>query len=181
MIFKWLSVFLNISLIVWISYESFRHFNRGEKEPFGMVAIRVLTPLAVLWNLFVVFSGDRSGLTVSIFLLITLFSATIFYLAIKETKGVYLPVAYSYNSKTHYVSSGIYSFIRHPFYLSYILYWMSWGIVNIGSMASLVFTSILVITYVLAVNTEEKFLKIHYKSDHARHVKNSYRLVPFIY
>ena len=181
--FFWLSVGLNVLLIAWISKASYRHFDRGEKEQLGMQAIRILTPLGVLWNLcFLFFDGYRTVFLVTVvFFTVTILSTAIFALAIRETKGISISIAFSFDQKTPYVDKGIYKHIRHPFYASYIVYWMSWMVLNYKSWISLTIGAILIFLYVIAIKHEEVFLKSTYGERYNKHVSTSSKIIPFLY
>jgi protein-S-isoprenylcysteine O-methyltransferase Ste14 len=75
------------------------------------------------------------------------------------------------------VSSGPYRYARHPFYLSYILFWSGWSIAiwNVGALAPLAFVTIV---YVAAARLEEKGLAA---TCHAREYRDYMRRAGFFW
>ncbi len=172
---------LNLALIFWISRASFTHFNTSKKEPLAMLFVRVLTPLGVVWNLYVAYKSDDTTFALAIYAFFTAISCFVFALAIRETKGVNLPVAFTYDETTEYVKTGIYKHIRHPFYASYIAYWISWAVLNHKSVLSLLISVVLIVTYVVAVVSEEKYLNDTYNEKYREQKRSTARFLPYIY
>jgi len=180
-VIKTIFILLNVAQFYWISRASFTHFNRGEKEPLQMLMVRVLTTLGFIWNLYVAFTQNSDSHQIAAFAILTFISSLIFASAIKETKGNNLPVAFSFDKETTYVVTGIYRFIRHPFYASYILYWLSWTALNYKSILSLTFSAILIFAYLIAIRSEEQFLRKTYDLQYLAHKKISARVFPYLY
>lgn len=77
------------------------------------------------------------------------------------------------------IKSGPYQYIRHPMYLSVLLYFTAF-LLNDLNVFSLVVYLILVIDLLLKMNYEEKLLKEKYV-DYSDYCKGSKKLLPFIY
>jgi protein-S-isoprenylcysteine O-methyltransferase Ste14 len=78
----------------------------------------------------------------------------VFFCARRAVRGHLLTLAFSPDLPTELVSSGIYAYIRHPFYLAYALTWLA-GLLAAPSVWTLVTTIAMITGYVYAARTEE--------------------------
>ena len=78
------------------------------------------------------------------------------------------------------VTKGPYKWIRNPMYTAVILFFMPIVIQNLGWLNILVFT-LLVLTLILKILSEELFLKERFGEDYKEYFKSTKRLIPFIF
>jgi protein-S-isoprenylcysteine O-methyltransferase Ste14 len=77
--------------------------------------------------------------------------------------------------------NGVYRFIRHPSYLGSIISFIGFGL-SLNNWVSLLIISVLVTSAMLyRINIEEKLLKQQFGSEYSDYMKNSYRLIPWVY
>ena len=102
------------------------------------------------------------------------------FIAIKSLGSSFtVDVTVSDNQKIK--KDGIYSIIRHPSYTGMILSFIGFGI-SLNNWASLLIISIPVFLALLyRIEVEEKLLKELLGSEYSEYMKNTYRLIPWIY
>lgn len=77
------------------------------------------------------------------------------------------------------VQSGPYRLIRHPMYLSLLLFFIPL-VLNDLSLVRLLFLSMLIATLVVKLHYEENLLKATFE-DYDQYQQKSYKLIPFIF
>lgn len=128
------------------------HFVMSERMPSGMLVISVASFLGM--GTFLV-TGILFPNTSWIPLPILLTSLGIFIWAVLETRKDRLTVAFSEDRPGHLITRGPYRFVRHPFYLSYMLFWLAGAMATSSLLPWLVFVLMAGI-YVFAARTEER-------------------------
>jgi len=78
------------------------------------------------------------------------------------------------------VTSGIYRFLRHPGYLSYIISIFGIGL-SLSSFFTLVFAVFIVIFILWRIKGEEDMLLAEFGDEYRTYMKSTKRLIPFIY
>ena len=141
-------------------------FKRSSLDP---QARRGLRPLGTVFGLlslvmlFPLFDLTSSNLfPVSAALMIS--SMILFWLAVKQFSQKPPAIAFSTVSETSLVCSGPYRWVRHPFYLSYILFWLGCLVAAPGVITMLAFC-IMTYFYVRAARLEESAFKLSSASD----------------
>jgi protein-S-isoprenylcysteine O-methyltransferase Ste14 len=109
-----------------------------------------------LWNLWHISSENFSVCMAALFFYAI--GLTTFFTAILALRGYQLTLAFSPDAPETLIDQGIYSYIRHPFYLAYSLTWVA-GAVAAPSLLMTGSALIMVAFYVSAARVEEaKFL-----------------------
>jgi protein-S-isoprenylcysteine O-methyltransferase Ste14 len=82
-------------------------------------------------------------------------SLALFWAAILASGDGRLPLAFDAEGPRTLVTGGPYRYLRHPFYLSYIVFWSGWALAtwSVWSLPSLI---VLVAIYVAAARGEER-------------------------
>jgi protein-S-isoprenylcysteine O-methyltransferase Ste14 len=91
--------------------------------------------------------------------LLSLLSVIIFSAALWETNGKKFDVAFTGSLPPSLATSGIYSKIRNPMYLSYIFYWNSWWVATNFSYISSAAAVLFLLVYCLTALREEQSLR----------------------
>lgn len=78
------------------------------------------------------------------------------------------------------VTTGTYKVIRHPMYAGIILVALSL-LINFYTPTRILFFILLVVVVYFRISYEESLLKSHFKQQYNLYIKNTYRLIPFIY
>lgn len=133
------------------------HFSRM-RLPAGMLRLSLFTTsifvffLYLIWTHFLHFRWAISGALVQIF------SFGVFVAAVRESTVRRLAIAFEVASATFILRSGVYSRVRHPFYLSYMLFWIGCG-VELRTMYFWPLVAALTLTYYLMARNEELLIE----------------------
>jgi protein-S-isoprenylcysteine O-methyltransferase Ste14 len=110
--------------------------------------------------------------------LLYLGSLGLFWWAIKTNSSARLSAAFSPDLPVHLVEDGPYRFIRHPFYCSYVLAWLS-GTVATARWWLLPTVAVMLIVYWKAASIEEeKFSRSSLAAEYQRYRARTSWLVP---
>jgi protein-S-isoprenylcysteine O-methyltransferase Ste14 len=151
------------------------HFRVSGSIPFGSIAIFVLTQIGCAAFVYEVIQQPRKGL-----LPILLYGIpfVVFAWAMWTTHRKGLTVAFSTNIPSDIILEGPYKFVRHPFYSSYLLFWIA----NACSTTSLVpwgFVAVMAAIYTAAAKMEEeKFSISPYRADYEKYKAQVGMFVP---
>jgi len=128
------------------------HFRKSDENPRGMQAVSVLSVVAFSW--FVYGLGTRpGGYRVVPFGLCAL-SLLLFWWCILHTGPKPFTLAFSLDLPAFLDTKGPYRVARHPFYLSYLLFWVATALAVPGAL-SWVAPVIMGALYSLAATREE--------------------------
>ena len=91
----------------------------------------------------------------SVTIVITLAALALFWWAIATTRRTRLTLAFSNDQPTFLLDQGPYALVRHPFYTSYILFWVG-AATDAGSPLFWIVPIIVTVLYVRAASIEER-------------------------
>jgi len=135
-----------------------------------------------LWNLvpyyffFAVEQFNEYLLPVGIVL--SLISLLVYWLSVKSLNGYKLAAIHGNIDNNKIFAKGIYKYIRHPFYTSYLICYIGVGLCLPNPLVVLV-SCILFVVYVYAALKEEKgFLRSELKHEYIEYKKNSGMFLP---
>lgn len=158
-----------VGLYVWAAKY---HFTT-EKLPPGAKLIAVLViAVAVLfvyltWLLAQPLAAQLAGLA------LMLVSVWLFLAAIRASRTARLRAAFDEEKPHSFLSEGPYRHIRHPFYASYILFWVGWALAVFWVWA-FVPVAILIYIYVTAARAEEaRFAETGFAEQYAAHKRRA--------
>lgn len=160
------------------SVMTFKHFNRREKEPFGATFITFAAVLGTLVNsvLWWRLPASSGGLALTMAAL----AIVLYVLAVRASHGRGFWRAFSTQTPSDLVETGIYSRLRHPFYTSYMIYWLSWCALNSWHIASVMIAAIMVAVYISAALKEERVLTSNFGERYMRYSHETRMFVPWI-
>ena len=126
--------------------------------PWGMRIITLASIVGYLVMLSLLLVNHASALSKALGAGLMLLALAIFWWAVRTTSGHSLTLAYSLDSPVGLVNEGPYRFVRHPFYLSYLCFWMA-GVVATGQpLFGVIFILMLALYWRAAWMEEAKFL-----------------------
>lgn len=130
------------------------HFQSQAMSPGAMVisAAVIATALFFLATLWIQSQPGSAKLTG---LAVELASSALFWWAIVTSRKARLRFAFAPDDPHSLLTDGPYGHVRHPFYTSYIVFWIGWGIA-IWSVWAVVPVAGIAILYVFAALDEEK-------------------------
>lgn len=97
----------------------------------------------------------------------------LFVAAIQASREARLHFAFTPENPHGLVETGPYRFVRHPFYVSYIIFWAGWALAT-WSVWSLISVAILIALYVIAArNEEQKFARTALAAQYAAYSRRT--------
>ena len=186
-------LYAGLLLLAYLSfwYSSLCIFKKTEKLSMNHRLVFKIMTLA-LWNYSLyslifsptsIYDGESSVYNKIVFfcsILLTTSSIFLFWLAARAIKKFNFDVIFSENIPESIVKTGPYRYIRHPFYSSYILTYLSIILMNFDLLASSL-AALLIIYYYWAAHQEEKiFLRSHFNTEYSDHIKKTKMFFPRI-
>ena len=145
-----------ITSFAWGMSRFFRIVGRLPSGARVMLIAGVISTIAHLIALCL--SGGATRLTGLTSLGLYLISLALFWLAIRVNRKKPLSTAFSLDQPEHITRRGPYRFVRHPFYSSYLLAWISGAIGSAQAWLWLTVLAMVVIYYLAARMEEQKFM-----------------------
>lgn len=134
------------------SWAVFKVFQKpNEKMPIKMRMLSLLSTLFFIGQLVFLFQQNAPNFAITIFgLLLLCLSFGLFWSAIPYAKSAQLGIAFAGKASPKILMEGPYKYIRHPFYSSYLLFWLGgflvaqsgWLLISVVVMAWFYFTAI---------------------------------------
>jgi len=133
----------------------------------GVVAVTALFFLAMLWIL------QQPPAALIVGLAIQLASSALFWWAIFRSRKARLRFAFAEDNPHSLVTDGPFGYVRHPFYTSYIIFWIGWGIATWSIWAVVPVAGIFVIYLIAALDEEKKFSRTDLAGAYEAHRKRA--------
>lgn len=130
------------------------HF-RSEKMPTGTVVISIVVLATTIAYLALLWFEEQPLLAQLVGLGIQGLGIWLFYAAIAASRAAELKMAFDKANPHGLVTTGPYRYLRHPFYTSYLIFWIGWA-VGTWSPLALVPLAVITVIYVLAALGEER-------------------------
>jgi protein-S-isoprenylcysteine O-methyltransferase Ste14 len=173
---------LNLLFIAAISTASYNHFDRRQAEPIGATFLSFATVLGSLGNILVwVFLAPRDPVDGTVAVVMTTLAGALFVFAVSESRGGGLLLAFSPRTPPEIIEQGIYAHVRHPFYLSYIIFWWGWCPLNSFHPATAAIAALMTGTYILAARKEEHLLAYRFGERYADYSRRTKQFVPWLF
>ena len=132
------------------------HF-RSPTMPPGMVIVSAVV-VGVALFFFAILWIERQPAAAQIGgLAIELASSARFWWAISSSRKARLRFAFDADNPDSLVTDGPYFYVRHPFYASYLIFWIGWGIATWSIWAVAPVAGIVAIYTIAALDEERKF------------------------
>ncbi|RVC81553.1 isoprenylcysteine carboxylmethyltransferase family protein, partial [Mesorhizobium sp. M4A.F.Ca.ET.022.05.2.1] len=139
----------------------------GAKIISVVVAATALFFLAIIWIL------PQPLLAKIVGLVIQLASSALFWWAIARSRKARLRFVFDADNPHGLVTDGPFSYIRHPFYTSYIIFWAGWGIATWSIWAVVPVAGIFVLYLIAALDEEKKFSRTDLAGAYEAHRKQA--------
>jgi protein-S-isoprenylcysteine O-methyltransferase Ste14 len=173
-----------MALVVWVSaFSSFswgvlRFFRKTSGLTRHTALVAVLGLLFGGWH-FLAIATSRVGTTRSLVAIMLLsISTLLFWSAVRACESRRLTAIFESDVPVHLVQRGPYRYIRHPFYVSYTLFWFA-GWVASASVPALMSAAIMLGIYLNAARAEErKFSSSNLANEHAAYRRRVGLMIP---
>lgn len=129
------------------------HF-QSPRMPNGAKVISAVVIAAGVFFTAILWTEDQPTASLLVGLLLQLASLVLFWWAIRASRTARLRFAFDEDNPDSLVTDGPYGYVRHPFYTSYIVFWVGWGLAA-WSIWALVPVAGIVVIYVIAARDEE--------------------------
>src|SRR5215217_446624 len=130
------------------------HFT-SERMANGARATSLAAVLTCLCLLVLIWSHSQPIWAQAVGILIELGSLVLFWAAIRASRTARLRFAFDEQPPHSLVTVGPYQYVRHPFYTSYLLFWIGWALTT-WSLWSILPLIIIATLYVMAARLEER-------------------------
>lgn len=142
------------------------HFH-SPRMPDGAKIISAVVIAAGLFFTVVLWTRVQPVAALLLGLALQLCSLALFWSAIRASRRARLRFAFDADNPDSLVTEGPYRYVRHPFYSSYILFWIGWGIASWSVWALVPVVGIIVIYVVAARDEEAKFARTELSAAYA--------------
>jgi protein-S-isoprenylcysteine O-methyltransferase Ste14 len=154
-----------------------RHFLVPGPMPRGMRLVILLSFVGTIWfTVRVVVSGVGPGAPYAIVLMAAAFA--LFCWTVKVTRTRRLPIAFAGNLPDFIYRTGPYRFVRHPFYLSYILCWIGTSVATRDLWSWTVPLAMTVLYIAVAWREEQRFQRSRLSKAYDAYRKRTAMFVP---
>ena len=142
------------------------HF-ASPKMPTGTVVISIVVSLTTLIFLGLLWIESQPLLAQAVGLAICLASMWLFYAAIRASREARLKMAFDVENPHGLVTTGPYRYLRHPFYTSYLIFWVGFAVATWSAWTLLPLAIILFIYVRAALGEEAKFSRTPMAEEYA--------------
>ncbi len=163
-------------------WSSLFYFNHGNEKNIELILIKFCGLFTILANLILIFLPNSVIFEIQIFGgAFILISSLLFYWAINSNKKKSLSFAFTYIEISNLNTSGVYKYMRHPLYSSYIFGWLGGFFINQHWI--LIPTScLLVFLYFKSIkNEEDGFLNGPNREKYFHYMQTTGRLLPKLF
>lgn len=135
-----------------------RHFVRAGRMPRGALALAILSTAVYVSALVQLWRAGAPSLALSVAAAVLLAASfTLFHMTRRGSPPRSLPVAFETAAPQRLVAEGPHRFVRHPFYVSYMLYWVA-AALSAPHAVTLAGVAAIIVTYVVTATREEQKL-----------------------
>jgi protein-S-isoprenylcysteine O-methyltransferase Ste14 len=156
------------------------HFKSTEM-PAGAKLISMLVIASAVFLLFLVWRDDQPIGAMIAGVIVQLLSYGLFWSAISATRDAALLAAFTPLSPHSLVTSGPYRVVRHPFYSSYLLFWVGLAICTWSVWALVPLVGMFVTYLQAAMDEERKFGQTALAKDYSQYMAKTARFIPGIF
>lgn len=158
--------FLSVLIVAWHGWAGKVHF-ASERMPSGAKLLAFAVATSAVLYLILLWSEPRPAAAMAVGFLIECASLLLFVRTMRASREARLKLAFDPGHPHSVVRGGPYRFVRHPFYTSYLLFWLGWAIAT-WSPWSVLSLALMCAIYVLAARGEErKFANSPMAADYA--------------
>jgi protein-S-isoprenylcysteine O-methyltransferase Ste14 len=147
---------VGIAIIAQYTWSMRAHF-ASSKMPVGAMALSALVIVSLIIYLYLQWMFEQPVQAQIVGLLLEAASLALFWAAIFASREARLLLAFDEKHPHGLVSIGPYKVVRHPFYLSYLIFWTGWAVATWHLLALLPLVLIFGVYVMAAVGEERKF------------------------
>ncbi len=155
-------------------------FRLSPETPRNRLGLRLAGPVLGVTMIVLIASnhGHASLLMRSIATAFFVFSTILFWLTVRVYEAARPSIAGTPGAPPHIITTGPYGFIRHPFYVSYMLYWLACAFAAPGAIGACVALVMLILYIRVATAEESALLQSQVGDQYAEYAKSTGMFVP---
>ena len=154
------------------------HFDSGRLSKRGIILVSSVAATAVIYT-YLLYLNTQPELAIIIGLILIVVSNVIFWWAIIVTRQANLLAAFTESKPSSLVETGPYRYVRHPFYTSYIIFWVGFAVAT-ATILSLIPLVYMFWLYNRAAAQEEAFFsQTEMAETYAQFAQKRGRFFPF--
>lgn len=142
------------------------HF-ASERLPTGMVFVSLASVINIAVFAYVIVRQGQSTLLLAPSLLLQAASGTLFLWAFSVTRDASLKLAFDSAPPGDVIRKGPYRYVRHPFYLAYILFWLGCAVATLHPLNVVLFLVLTLAYMIAAVREKRAFLSSNHRANYA--------------
>lgn len=147
-----------LSVLVVLQYgRSLRTHFKSERVPTGTMVISAVVLATVIIYLALLWVETQPVLAQLVGLAIECVGVWLFWMALRASREAQLRMAFDAANPHGLVTTGPYRYLRHPFYTSYLVFWIGWAIATWSPWSLIPLLAITVIYVTAALGEERKF------------------------
>lgn len=147
---------LGIAIVAQYSWSLRAHF-ASTKVPAGTMLISAVVVISLISYLYLQWNFEQPALAKVAGIVLMAASLGLFWAAIFASREARLLLAFDEKKPHGLVSIGPYRYVRHPFYLSYLIFWAGWALATWHLLGLLPLVVIVGIYVSAALGEERKF------------------------
>jgi protein-S-isoprenylcysteine O-methyltransferase Ste14 len=164
--------------------EGARSLRGGPYDKGNMILVGSATGIGLWLPLMMVFLGTAAfpiGLVGGVVALAVMVLGVGIRVWAAITLGTYYTTTLMMSEGQKVVTSGPYTFIRHPGYLGEIMIWTGFAVVSSNLVLFLLLPAMFVAVYLYRISAEERMLMKELGDDYVRYQHRTHRLIPSVY
>lgn len=151
---KLLTITVALALFASIVLAARYHF-KSPNMAWGMRVISAMTVAGTVAFVAILWPMERANAPLAIALALFAVSGVIFFWALRESSAARLKLAFDPEGPTSVLATGPYRYVRHPFYTSYIIYWLACAVAT-GHPLNIAFLVLMTGLYIYVATDEER-------------------------
>jgi len=174
---SWLVLIFGFGCFIPFMWATRRHFLVSGPLPAGMRVVIVLSFVGAIWFVArVVASGVGPGAPYALALMAV--ALGVFCWTVGTTRERRLPIAFADDMPNFIYRTGPYRYLRHPFYMSYILCWIGTSLATRGVWSWVVPLVMTAVYVAVARQEEQKFSLSRLSGDYDAYRKKTAMFIP---
>lgn len=155
------------------------HFDLDrEKMPRGFLMLSIFVTVSAFFLAYLTWNHPKPLSAQLVGLVMMLASSVLFWITIRESSRANLLAVYDEKLPHTLLQTGPYSYVRHPFYTSYLILWTGWAIATWNVWSLIPLAGIIGAYWAAAVGEERKFLATPMAARYAEYKSRTGRFFP---
>ena len=156
-------------------------FREWSSKNFSFRILQIIYLINTFYGLFYFNHNSNNLYLLAISIAMLTSSAALFFYCHYYHKYNQLTLAFCEDQPVHIISNGPYKYVRHPYYLAYLMTFLSIVVINVSIIALVLFLLLFTVYYYAAKFEENKFLNSKLGLEYADYMSRTHMFIPFIF